>query len=127
MKPRLVWAPGALDCTAATSASALSITWSSTFVISAPVDNPAEAAGLLSVTPMILAPRLFTSLLACTPNQPCVALPVAMSSPAMRLGVIDGNGETNSDRTALGSARAVSTSQSRNRRVHADEFAIHVD
>jgi hypothetical protein len=33
---------------------------------------------------MILAPRLLTSLLACTPNQPCVALPVEISSPAMR-------------------------------------------
>ena len=76
--------PGAFERTAATSASGPSITRSSTLVTTAPLGNPAAAAGLPSTTSAIDAPRAVVSLLSCTPNEPWVAVPVDINSSAMR-------------------------------------------
>jgi hypothetical protein len=72
MNPTVTRAPGVCDCTAAHSAPAFWITWSSTFVISAPLASPATAAGLPLVTPTILAP-----------SGPSQCLPALLANHAM--------------------------------------------
>ena len=59
MRPRYVsvtLSPGAFERTAATSASALSIAWSSTLVTTTPLGNPAAAAGPSATTAATAAP-----------------------------------------------------------------------
>ena len=77
--------PGARERTAATRALALPITRSSTLVTTTPLGSPAVAAAPPLTTSTILAPWASTSLLTCTPSEACEALPVLISSSAIRL------------------------------------------
>ena len=76
--------------------------------------------------PIILAPGVFGSVSTCTPNHPCDAIPVAMSSPAMRLAASAGMAETKSTRAELALARSINAARRRYRRVHANKLTIHV-
>ena len=118
--------PGALDRTAATSASALPITRSSTLVTTTPLGSPAAAAAPPLVTSTIFAPSTAESLPTWTPSEACDAVPLWMSSSAIRLAWSTGIAKPSADRAALG-LRAGVAAQCRDGRVHADQFAVHVD
>lgn len=81
----MILSPGALDRTAATNASALLIGRSSTLVTTTFLGRPALAAAPPDTTSTTLAPGVPLSLVTCTPSEACDALPVAISSSAIRL------------------------------------------
>ncbi len=117
--------PGALDRTAATSASALPITRSSTLVTTTPLGRPAAAAAPPLVTSTILAPSLVLSLATCTPSEACEAVPFWISSSAMRLAWSTGIAKPSpiEPLCACGDIPA----HGGDRRVDPDQFAVHVD
>ena len=59
---------GVLDCTVATKALPLSMTWPSILVTTSPGVSPAVAAGLPGVSRRSWHPRVATSLFTCAPS-----------------------------------------------------------
>ena len=102
--------PGDFERTAATNASALSITRSSSLVTTAPLGRPADAAGPPLTTSTTRAPCVFASLVTRTPSDACDALPVAISWSAMRLAWSTGIAKPSPIDPALASGPALSPS-----------------